>query len=696
MKKHVHRPAAALAALALPLFFACSGSGDRPVTVTGVELDRAALPLLTGGAGSLTAYVVPSGATNKNVTWVSSTPSVADISGDGPTVTVNAVSPGESTITVTTQDGGRTAKCVVTVTASVAVTGVTLSQAYLTPAVGGAATLTATVAPAGATNKNVTWASSATGVATISGSGPTVTINAAALGKSTITVTTEDGGKAAACAVTVLPPGAQVASVAMGRVAMRLNPMGAGTLTAAVLPADAVGQDLEWTSSNAGVASVAGGGLSATVTGVARGTAVIRATAPNGRSATCAVTVAEPQGPGVFVAGNFGLLKDGAFAMRDAYMRAVHVDARNNVHATGTDSDGRAVYVWNGMAAVLPSDQWATGEAGGYGMHVTGDDHVYIAGYQSDGSKLQPRLWVDGAGVPLGSSDYAYLYAPSVCVHGGDVYVLGVFSANPWFLGAGAVVWRNGALHSFAPAYSDIAESIAVAAAGTVYVGGNYGLIAIDAFANNKTVSYSRVLDAGGRPNYWHINSLHIVGGDVHAAGWQDESAVYYDVGRNKHVLPRDAERNYAEASCVSVSENGDVYIAGFDHAGGSDRLAMLWVNGVPESLAAPNAADGYSSALSVSVGGVAAPNVPVTGVTLSPGQLSLPYQWYGTGTVTATVSPGNATSQGLTWSSSNQDVAFVTETGSTATVTILARGTTTITAMAFNGVTGTCSVTVN
>ena len=64
-----------------------------------------------------------------------------------------------ATITVTTADGGKTAACAITVPA-VAVTGITLNQSALTITVGNTATLSATVAPANATNKAITWSTS--------------------------------------------------------------------------------------------------------------------------------------------------------------------------------------------------------------------------------------------------------------------------------------------------------------------------------------------------------------------------------------------------------------------------------------------------------------------------------------------------------------------------------------------------------
>ena len=83
--------------------------------------------------------------------------------------------------------------------ASVAVTGVTLDQSSLNLTVGNSATLTATVQPSNASNKNVSWSSSNISVATVSNGA----VTAVATGTATITVTTADGNKTAQCAVTV-------------------------------------------------------------------------------------------------------------------------------------------------------------------------------------------------------------------------------------------------------------------------------------------------------------------------------------------------------------------------------------------------------------------------------------------------------------------------------------------------------------
>lgn len=84
--------------------------------------------------------------------------------------------------------------------------------------------------------------------------------------------------------------------------------------------------------------------------------------------------------------------------------------------------------------------------------------------------------------------------------------------------------------------------------------------------------------------------------------------------------------------------------------------------------------------------------SVAVTGVTLNKTTLSLTKD--STETLTATVSPDNATNNAVTWSSSNPFVATVDANGK---VTAVAKGSATITATTVDGgFTATCSVTVS
>lgn len=92
-----------------------SGGGGESVSVTGISLNKTSLNLSVGGTAQLSATVSPSDATNKTVAWSSSNNSVATVSQDG---LVTGVGVGETTITVTTADGGYTDVCSVVVSAS--------------------------------------------------------------------------------------------------------------------------------------------------------------------------------------------------------------------------------------------------------------------------------------------------------------------------------------------------------------------------------------------------------------------------------------------------------------------------------------------------------------------------------------------------------------------------------------------------
>lgn len=96
------------------------------VPVTDVTLNKSALSLSVGDSEILVATVVPPRATDKSVVWSSSAPSVASVDQDGK---VTAKSAGSAVITVTTNDGGFTASCDLTVAA------VTETYLRVTPAV---------------------------------------------------------------------------------------------------------------------------------------------------------------------------------------------------------------------------------------------------------------------------------------------------------------------------------------------------------------------------------------------------------------------------------------------------------------------------------------------------------------------------------------------------------------------------------
>ena len=256
----------------------------KAVSVTEVTLDRTELTLTEGEAETLTATVRPDNADNRKVTWSSDKTDVATVGGDGK---VTAVKPGVAVVTVTTEDGGKTATCKVTVKAkAVNVTEVTLDVTELTLTEGETETLTATVKPDNADNRKVAWSSDKTEIATVDGAGKVTAVKA---GEAVVTVTTEDGGKTATCKVTVKAKAVNVTEVTLDRTELTLTEGETETLTATVKPDNADNRKVTWSSDKTEIATVDGAGR---VTAVKAGEAVVTVTTEDGgRTATCKVTV---------------------------------------------------------------------------------------------------------------------------------------------------------------------------------------------------------------------------------------------------------------------------------------------------------------------------------------------------------------------------------------------------------------------
>jgi uncharacterized protein YjdB len=165
---------------------------------------------------------------------------------------------------------------------NVAVSGVALNEISFALSMRGTKTLTATVLPGNASNKNVSWSSDNITVATVANG----IVTAKAKGNAKITVITQDGKKTATCTVTVNP--IPVTGVTLSPTEYDLNIGETVLITPTVEPPDAYNMAIDWTSSDTSKATVING----TVTGIAAGDVTITVTTHDGgKTATCDVTV---------------------------------------------------------------------------------------------------------------------------------------------------------------------------------------------------------------------------------------------------------------------------------------------------------------------------------------------------------------------------------------------------------------------
>ena len=173
----------------------CCEKAPEEIAVSSVSIAQPTAEMIEGETVQLTAIITPSNATDQSVIWASSKQSVATVSEDG---LVTAISEGQSTIIANA--GGKSATCIVSVKSGyVAVSSISLDRESITLEEGSATTLIATVKPNDATDKNVTWNSSDTSVATVDNKGK---VTAEKEGSSTITASIDN--KTATCIITVV------------------------------------------------------------------------------------------------------------------------------------------------------------------------------------------------------------------------------------------------------------------------------------------------------------------------------------------------------------------------------------------------------------------------------------------------------------------------------------------------------------
>ncbi len=230
---------------------------------------------------SATAYDAAQNAlSGRAITWSTSSAAVATVDANG---MMTAVSTGSATITATSE--GKNGVATISV-AQAAVATVTVTPSPLSMSVGQQTQLTATLKDAGGNVLNgraVTWASSNTGVATVSAQG---VVTAVAVGATTVTATSEGTSGTAALtisnvavgSVTVQPQGPSIVQGSNVQLSATVRDVNGNVVTDRVVT---------WSSSSTGIAVVSSAGV---VTGVAPGSATITATS-EGKSGASTVTV---------------------------------------------------------------------------------------------------------------------------------------------------------------------------------------------------------------------------------------------------------------------------------------------------------------------------------------------------------------------------------------------------------------------
>lgn len=179
----------------------CNVNVTDDTKVTSVVLNAHSISWNVGKKAHFYPTVTPDTASNVGVIYTSSNPAVATVSEKG---LLTAVSVGSCVITCTAADGsGKYDTCTVTVKQPVTMISV---QGENTVNKGKTITLTAQTKPDNATNKNVSWSSSDTAVATVDANG---NVKGVGIGKAVITCKAkDDNGVFTTVVITVKQAGA--------------------------------------------------------------------------------------------------------------------------------------------------------------------------------------------------------------------------------------------------------------------------------------------------------------------------------------------------------------------------------------------------------------------------------------------------------------------------------------------------------
>lgn len=261
-----------------------------------VILSQNEIGIKKGKSYQLEATVLPEEATNKQVIWTSSDPSIVEV--NEVSGYVKGLKVGTAIVTVKTLINDKISECIVNVSdKNVLVTNINVNEKYINLGVGYRHNLTYRTIPTNATELSLNFSSSDSSVATVSDNGVITGIKE---GSAIITVASNNGLVKDTTYVTVYKKGASnvvngesikttnyPSSINISDESINLKLGTTSQLIATVSPSDA-NQEISWSSSNSNVAVVDSNGL---ITARGAGTATIIGRTVNNLMDTCVVTV---------------------------------------------------------------------------------------------------------------------------------------------------------------------------------------------------------------------------------------------------------------------------------------------------------------------------------------------------------------------------------------------------------------------
>ena len=580
---------------------------------------------------------------------------------------------------------------------SVPPTGVTVSPTELTLEIGTSSDLNETVLPANATNKNVTWSTSNSSIATVNPEGLVTAVNE---GSATITVTTQEGSFTASCQVTVNPEqDIDATGVELDITETTIYTDNCIQLMANVLPENATNKNVVWTSSNSAVAAVNSSGQ---VCGVAAGSAVITVTTEDGGfTSACEVNVeikpVDQYTLSISYTGEGGSVEinpDQALYIDGAQVTLTALQPDNGYEFTGWSGDASGTDLV--ITITMDSDKAITANYAQIGECTTismpyaqngAADQCLIANgtvtninswnmdYVEVNGKDFTNTFANGSEIPTSADGLIHItYQASVAWahfeisgednNGQDVPVTGV---------------------SVSPSVASIEINESVTLSETVSPSN----------ATNKSVSWS-----SSNTSIAVVNSAGVVTGVAEGSAVITVATTDGGFSAQTDISVTDSEVPVTGVSVsptlASIEINGMVTLSETVSPTNATDKSVSWssnntavatvngsgvVTGVAEGMATITVSTTDGGFMAQAEINVTSYEVPVTGVSVSPTIVSIEIDE--TVTLSETVSPTNATDKSVNWSSNNTSVATVNGSG---VVTGVAEGIAAITVTTTDG----------
>ncbi|MBQ4862768.1 Ig-like domain-containing protein [Pseudoalteromonas sp. MMG013] len=483
----------------------------------------------------------------------------------------------------------------------VKVTGVALSTNNVTLAVGETVAFPVTITPITATNKNIRWLSNNVSVANIASTG---LITAIAEGSAVITVTTDDGSFSATTTITVFAATVSVSGIALSLADAILNVNNTLSLRAFVVPSNASDQNVFWSSSNIAVANVNSLGL---VTAHSEGSAIISVTTNDGAfTAQSNIIVPKVTIPVTGVSLN---TNDATLAINDTFSMQATISPSNasNKSVTWSTSDPS-------VASISNDGLVTANKAGSAILTVTTNDGEFVA--HASLAVIEQITPVTGAA--LSTRDVTVAIGESVEL---------IATVSPSTATNKHVSWSSS---RSIIASVDNNGSVTANSVGSA-------VITVSTQDGAFTAKANIVVPASFVP----VTGVSLTLSDT-TLGINDTLTIGADISPN-NASNKSVLWSSSNTAIASITASGTLVA----HKEGSTTITVTTNDGE------------FTAQTHITV---TTETIPVTGVTLSNNELNV--STGETTTLIATILPSAATNKNITWASSDQMIATVSNTG--------------------------------